>query len=101
MGRDPNRTEEEAQGNRMPCLYLVLYPVLKYLPEFDKTLNTSGPTKPSVSPLLTKNRVCEWKLNLAAKRSTANKWIHAEAPVCSFENILVMPGNCRKISLPQ
>lgn len=30
---------------------------------------------------------------LAAKRSTASKWIQAEATVISFENMLQMPDN--------
>lgn len=33
--------------------------------------------------------------DLAAKRSTARRWIHAEATVISLANILTMPGNCK------
>jgi hypothetical protein len=40
--------------------------------------------------------------NLAANRSTARRWIQAEATVISLANILMMLGNCtlhkRKIS---
>jgi hypothetical protein len=32
--------------------------------------------------------------DLAAKRSTARRWIQAEATVISLANILTMPGNC-------
>jgi hypothetical protein len=34
--------------------------------------------------------------NLAANRSTARRWIQAEATVVSLANILTMPGNCTK-----
>jgi hypothetical protein len=34
--------------------------------------------------------------NLAANRSTARRWIQAEATVVSPANILTMPGNCTK-----
>lgn len=40
----------------------------------------------------------ERKLYLAAKRSTANKWIQAEANVISLENILAIPDNCVQLN---
>jgi hypothetical protein len=101
VNQDPNRAEEQAQRDGMPCLDVVLDAVVVHLPALRMETTI-------VSELCHTNKLHSAQMepnsgaNLAANRSTARRWIQAEATVISLANILTMLGNCtlhkRKIS---
>jgi hypothetical protein len=105
MSQDPDRAEEQAQRDRMPGLDVVLETVVVDLPALQIHPHThllarvpSHPwSSPSTAELVLLGLVVP---DLAAKRSTARRWIHAEATVISLANILTMPGSCKVHPIP-
>jgi hypothetical protein len=110
MSQDPDRAEEQAQRDRMPGLDVVLETVVVDLPALQIHPHTLVSTR-SLAPLdgwtLVQSQHCRTLVllssvvpDLAAKRSTARRWIHAEATVISLANILTMPGSCKVHPIP-